>query len=263
MYANSPCGFGRSEFSCQLPSVGARDGPYNGARRATIPFIGCSPIRSMPERMSLVAPLPARFEGGREVVTHGIARRREEWEVLIRNHHDGYISWEEYDRNQKVIAGNANMKGAMVRGPVRHGGGLLVGLLRCGHCGRKLKVQHHARRVLVMSAIPKWTTQQQKLHRVQQYFFFFFLYINYQLIADRERAGAERLRQSKLALEQSCSRRSSALRRKPIATVVFSSPRAAFRRSASWERCRNIESSSSLNVPFKPNNNRSLTSRGS
>ena len=66
--------------------------------------------------MSSVAPVTrVRFEGGRKVVTHGIARRREEWEVLIRNHHDGYITWEEYDRNQKVIAGNANMKGAMVR----------------------------------------------------------------------------------------------------------------------------------------------------
>jgi hypothetical protein len=76
----------------------------------------------------------ARFEGGRKVVTHGIARRREEWEVLIRDHHDGYITWEAYDRNQTVIAGNANMKGAMVPGSVRNGGDLLVGLLRCGHC---------------------------------------------------------------------------------------------------------------------------------
>src|SRR6516225_4577981 len=73
-----------------------------------------------------------RFEGGRKVATHGIARRPEEWDVVIRSHHDGYITWEEYDRNQKVIAGNANMKGAMVRGSVRNGSGLLVGLLRCG-----------------------------------------------------------------------------------------------------------------------------------
>ena len=56
-----------------------------------------------------------RFEGGHKVVTHGVARRREEWQVLIRGHHDGYITWEEYDRNQKVIAGNANMKGQCER----------------------------------------------------------------------------------------------------------------------------------------------------
>ena len=67
-------------------------------------------------------------------------------EVLIRDHHDGYISWEEYDRNRKIIAGNANMKGAMVLGSVRNGSGLLVGLLRCGRCGRKFKVLHNTRR---------------------------------------------------------------------------------------------------------------------
>src|SRR5258707_4226474 len=41
---------------------------------------------------------------------------------------------------------NANMKGEMVQGSVRNGGGSLVGLLRCGHCGRKLKVQHNGPR---------------------------------------------------------------------------------------------------------------------
>jgi hypothetical protein len=60
----------------------------------------------------------ARLDGGRKVITHGVARRREEWGVLIRDHHDGYISWEEYDRNQKIIAGNVNMKGTMVAGSV-------------------------------------------------------------------------------------------------------------------------------------------------
>jgi len=41
---------------------------------------------------------------------------------------------------------SANMKGAMVPGSVRNGGGVLAGLLRCGHCGRKLKVQHNGLR---------------------------------------------------------------------------------------------------------------------
>ena len=78
----------------------------------------------------------------REGAFHSVRVRKplEQWSVLLRDRHDGYITWEEYDRNQKVIAGNANMKGAMVRGSVRNGSGLLVGLLRCGHCGRKLKV---------------------------------------------------------------------------------------------------------------------------
>lgn len=83
---------------------------------------------------------------GRRLVKRGIRRTQETWEVLIREHHEGYISWEEYERNQRMIAGNANMKGAMVKGSVRNGGGLLAGLLRCGRCGRKLKVLHNGAR---------------------------------------------------------------------------------------------------------------------
>src|SRR5208337_3857324 len=87
-----------------------------------------------------------RVEGGRKVIIHGVARRREDWTVLIQDHHDGYITWEEYDRNLAIIAGNANMKGSMVAGAVRNGSALLVCLLRCGRCGRKFKVLHHSRR---------------------------------------------------------------------------------------------------------------------
>jgi hypothetical protein len=54
--------------------------------------------------------------------------------VLILSHHEGYISWSEYERNQRLIADNANSKGLMVRGAVRKGEALLAGLLRCGHC---------------------------------------------------------------------------------------------------------------------------------
>src|SRR6185295_13618542 len=79
-----------------------------------------------------------RIEAGRKVVTGGISRQRADWDVLICDHHEGFISWEEYERNQQIISGNANRKGAIVPGSVRSGGALLVGLLRCGHCGRKL-----------------------------------------------------------------------------------------------------------------------------
>ena len=53
---------------------------------------------------------------------------------------------DDYEKNQQIINGNANMKGEMVPGSVRNGGGLLVGLLRCGHCGRKLKAHHNGLR---------------------------------------------------------------------------------------------------------------------
>ncbi len=86
-----------------------------------------------------------RLENGRKRVLQGIRVAREDWAVLLREHHEGYISWEQFEANQRVIADNANMKGAMARGAVRVGTALLAGLLRCGHCGRKLHVAYAGR----------------------------------------------------------------------------------------------------------------------
>jgi DNA invertase Pin-like site-specific DNA recombinase len=79
---------------------------------------------------------------GRKRVVRGFRRERCDWEVLIIDHHDGYLSWPEFERNQRLIADNANSKGLMARGAVRRGETLLAGLLRCGHCGRKLHVAY-------------------------------------------------------------------------------------------------------------------------
>src|SRR3954471_20280107 len=81
-------------------------------------------------------------EAGRKRVVRGHRRDRGEWEVLIPKHHEGYVSWAEYERNQRLIADNAQSKGLMARGSVRRGDALLAGLLRCGHCGRRLHVSY-------------------------------------------------------------------------------------------------------------------------
>jgi hypothetical protein len=59
--------------------------------------------------------------------------------VLIPNHHEGYLSWADYERNLGLIADNTNGKNPMSRGA--RGEALLAGLLRCGHFGRKLHVR--------------------------------------------------------------------------------------------------------------------------
>jgi excisionase family DNA binding protein len=157
-----------------------------------------------------------RVEDGRKVITHGVVRRREEWTVVIRDHHDGYISWAEYDRNQTTIAGNANMKGAMVSGSVRKGSALLVGLLRCGRCGRKLKVLHHSRRdaryvcnTHIDPSTEKGCTVFSNMRvdaavsaEVLRAISPLALETALQLIADRKETGNERLRQAELALQQ-------------------------------------------------------------
>ena len=81
------------------------------------------------------------LEGGRKRVVRGIRRERSDWHVLLPEHHEGYITWAEWEGNQRLIADNANSTG-LARGSVRRGEALLAGLLRCGHCGRRLHVAY-------------------------------------------------------------------------------------------------------------------------
>ena len=83
------------------------------------------------------------IENGRKRIVRGRGKHRSDWAVLLVDHHEGYLSWADYERNQRLIADNANGKGMMVRGAVRKGEALLAGLLRCGHCGRRLLVSYN------------------------------------------------------------------------------------------------------------------------
>jgi DNA invertase Pin-like site-specific DNA recombinase len=82
------------------------------------------------------------IEAGRKRIVRGFRKERAAWEVLILDHHEGYIGWTDFERNQRLISDNANGKSFMSRGSVRRGQALLAGLLRCGHCSRKLHVAY-------------------------------------------------------------------------------------------------------------------------
>jgi recombinase/recombinase-like zinc beta ribbon protein len=91
-------------------------------------------------------------EAGRKRVRRGMRRPLAEWDVLLKDQHEGYISWTEFETNQRVIADNATGKGSSVaRGAARHGELLLAGLLRCGHCGRKMYVAYGGRRGAIIA----------------------------------------------------------------------------------------------------------------
>ena len=70
---------------------------------------------------------------------------REEWQVLIKEHHAGYIDWQTYEANQQRIAKNTRPGPHKVGGAVREGGALLQGLASCGHCGRRLRTHYTGR----------------------------------------------------------------------------------------------------------------------
>ncbi len=69
------------------------------------------------------------------------------WHVLIHNHHEEYISWEMFERNQRQIA--SNTQGKATPGAAREGESLLQGLVLCGVCGRRMKVRYFRRGRLI------------------------------------------------------------------------------------------------------------------
>jgi DNA invertase Pin-like site-specific DNA recombinase len=81
-----------------------------------------------------------RIVEGRARKTNGIRKPRNEWNVLLRDNHPAYIGWQDYEDNQKLLLENAHMKKNCSRKSARGGRALLTGLMRCGRCGRMMRV---------------------------------------------------------------------------------------------------------------------------
>ena len=76
---------------------------------------------------------------GRARRSYGRSKPFGTWEVMIKDHHEGYIDWEEYERNQKQLAvNNYAFAGGIKSG--RGGRALLSGMMTCGRCGKRLSV---------------------------------------------------------------------------------------------------------------------------
>ena len=81
---------------------------------------------------------------GRARKTYGHYRPLQDCEILLKDHHEGYIDWEEFERNQKLLAANAyGRKDGAKSG--RGGRSLLAGLMVCRRCGRRLSVVYTGR----------------------------------------------------------------------------------------------------------------------
>ena len=72
--------------------------------------------------------------------------KREDWLVLIRDAHPGYISWDEFERNELTLRHNAAGFSEGLRGGApREGLALLQGRVLCGRCGSRMRVRYDAR----------------------------------------------------------------------------------------------------------------------
>lgn len=90
---------------------------------------------------------------------------REEWTALIPNAHAGYITWEDFEENQRRLRENAQANGAdRRRSPPREGPALLQGLAVCGICGDRMTVRYHHRHGTVW---PTYVCQRRGIERAE------------------------------------------------------------------------------------------------
>ena len=90
-----------------------------------------------------------RYQYHREIRPDGEMRKRLQavampaWRVSLKQHHEGYISWEQFMKNRERLQKNrTNGEGTVLSGPAREGLALLQGLLLCGRCGHALTVRY-------------------------------------------------------------------------------------------------------------------------
>ncbi|MHB9124568.1 MAG: recombinase family protein [Armatimonadota bacterium] len=71
---------------------------------------------------------------------------QEEWTSFIRDAHEGYVSWGEFEANVRRLQSNIQTPGdAYCITPAREGSGLLQGMVVCGWCGKQMKTLYHKR----------------------------------------------------------------------------------------------------------------------
>ena len=96
----------------------------------------------------------------------GTCRRqlaREDWEVVIPQAHEGYITWEEYEDNLRLLRENSQAFGSdRRRSPPREGPALLQGLVVCGRCGLRMTVRYNVHRGV---QVPTYMCQRMGIER--------------------------------------------------------------------------------------------------
>lgn len=85
--------------------------------------------------------------------------RPEDWPFLIPGHHPGYVTWEQFHRNQRQLDENRTARDEDRRGALREGVALLQGIARCGRCGRRMSVRY-----LKDGAIPSYDCNSIHAH---------------------------------------------------------------------------------------------------
>lgn len=93
-----------------------------------------------------------------------LKRPRDQW-ILLPGIHPGYISWEEYEENQRRLRQNAQAYGGdRSNSPPREGSALLQGLALCGVCGNRMTVRYHLR---ARGLVPDYVCQREGIEHAR------------------------------------------------------------------------------------------------
>ena len=89
---------------------------------------------------------------------------RDQWLVLLKDIHPGYITWEQYEENLRRIRQNAIAYNVIDRKtPPREGSCLLQGLAVCGKCGQRMTIRYKYQRKNRLK--PVYLCQRNRIER--------------------------------------------------------------------------------------------------
>jgi DNA invertase Pin-like site-specific DNA recombinase len=90
----------------------------------------------------------------------------DEWYALLPETHAGYITWEQYQRNQQILRENALARGVDRRkSPPGEGPALLQGMVLCGVCGQRMTIRYHTRKA---ELIPDYSCQRDSIEHAER-----------------------------------------------------------------------------------------------
>ncbi len=133
----------------EAPSFPLRNGPDGQIRWVAPTYTAIHHILTNPVYAGAYTYGKSRCE--RYVDENGTVRKRirklpmDQWGVLIREHHAGFIDWATFEANQKRLGSNTRPGPHRKGGIVREGSALLQGIGACGHCGRRLSTHYRGR----------------------------------------------------------------------------------------------------------------------
>ena len=121
---------------------------HAGARKGDLIWVSLSSgqaLRTLHNPRYAGAFTRSRTQGHR--MLDGKVRRRivpqDQWNIVLPNCHVGYITWEEFQQNQRRLRENSAAHGRdRHRSPPREGPALLQGLVMCGQCGKPMTIRY-------------------------------------------------------------------------------------------------------------------------